>query len=105
MPATDDRSLAPADLAATAARWDLQPLLDGAADVDQLLDQAAVIVDGLVETGRGKIATMSATELAAFHRRYAEMIDLTSRAGNYAGLVFAADTSDPANGALVAHVQ
>ena len=105
MTATDDRSINPDDLTAADVRWDLAPLLDGAADIDELLDRADAIADELVETGRGRIATMSAHELAAFHRRYAELIELASRAGNYASLRFAADTSDPKHGALVAHAQ
>ncbi len=102
---TDERTIDPDDIAAVGVTWDLQTLLDGAAGVDELLDRADLIVDELVATGKGHIATMSAAELAAFHRRYAEMIELSSRAGNYAGLVFAANTADPKNGALVAHVQ
>ncbi len=105
MTAIDERSIDPNDLAAIGVTWDLAPLLDGAADVDELLEAAELIVDELVAAGRGRIGSMSAAELARFHRRYAEMIELSSRAGNYAGLVFAVDTSDPKNGALVAHVQ
>jgi len=105
MTATDDRSINPDDLSAIGVNWDLDPLLDGAPDIDTLLDAADVIADELVAAGRGRIAAMSANELAAFHRRYAEMIELASRAGNYAGLVFAANTFDPKNGALVAKAQ
>ncbi|MEO6122903.1 MAG: M3 family oligoendopeptidase [Ilumatobacteraceae bacterium] len=105
MTARDDRSINPDDLGALDVHWDLAPLLDGAADVDALLDAADVITDELVSSGRGRIAHMSAAELASFHRRYAEMIERSGRAGNYAGLVFAVDTADPRNGALVAKVQ
>ena len=105
MTVTDERSIDPDDLAAGGVHWDLAPLLDGAPDIDDLLRRADAIADELVTTGRGRIAEMSATELAAFYRRYAEMIELSSRAGNYAGLVFAVDTADPKNGALVAHAQ
>ncbi|HRE00333.1 MAG TPA: M3 family oligoendopeptidase, partial [Ilumatobacteraceae bacterium] len=56
-------------------------------------------------SGRGRIATMAAAELVTFHRRYAELIELMGRAGNYASLRFAADTSVPANGALMARAQ
>lgn len=93
------------DLAGRGVHWDLTPLLDGAVDVDALLDRADEIADELAATGRGRIATMSASELIAFHRRYAEMIELAGRAGNYASLQFAVDTVDPSNGALVAHAQ
>jgi oligoendopeptidase F len=85
--------------------WDLSTILDGAADVDVLIDAAEVIASELVASGRGRIASMTAAELSAFHRRFAEMIELLGRASSYAGLTFAGDTAAPANGALVAHVQ
>jgi oligoendopeptidase F len=85
--------------------WDLETLLDGRASVDVLLDEADAIAAELAARGRGRIATMDVAELVAFHRRYAELLDLQGRAGSYAGLKFAGDTSDPANGALYAKVQ
>jgi oligoendopeptidase F len=99
------RSLDPDDLAAKGVAWDLLPILDGAASVDAVIDAADAIAVELVESGRGRIATMNAAELVAFHRRYAELIELLGRAGSYASLMFAGDTADPANGARVAHVQ
>jgi oligoendopeptidase F len=93
-----------ADQRAADVAWDISDLLDGRT-VDQLLETAAELAAGLVETGRGHIAEMSAAELAAFHVRYAEMLELMGRAQSYAGLAFAADTSDPANGALMARVE
>ncbi|MCU1397064.1 MAG: oligoendopeptidase pepF/M3 family [Acidimicrobiales bacterium] len=105
MTVTDERSIDPNDLAAMGVHWDLQPLLDGAADVDALLDEADAIADELVAAGRGRIAEMSAAELGAFYSRYAALLEVSGRAGSYAGLIFAADTSRPENGALMAHVQ
>ena len=105
MTVTDERSIDPNDLSATGVNWDLAPLLDGATDVDSLLDEADAIAAELDATGRGKIAAMNAAELAAFYARYAELLDRAQRADNYAGLVFAADTSKPENGALMAHVE
>ncbi|MCU1367951.1 MAG: oligoendopeptidase, partial [Ilumatobacteraceae bacterium] len=105
MTVTDERSIDPADLAAIGVHWDLKPLLGDAADVDALLDQADAIADELVTTGRGRIAEMSAAELGAFYSRYAELLEVSGRAGSYAGLVFAADTSKPEHGALMAHVE
>ena len=95
----------PDDLAALGVAWDLDPLLDGAAGVDGLLDQADAIVAELILAGRGNIAVMTAGELGDFHRRYATLIELVGRADSYASLVFAGDTATPANGALVSHVQ
>lgn len=100
-PQRDDRD---ADLAAEGVEWDLETLLDGVA-LDGLLDAADVIAAELAERGRGQIATMSAAELGAFHARYGELLDRLGRAESYAGLRFAGDTSDPANGALMARVQ
>jgi len=105
MSVTEERTTDPDDLAANGVRWDIAPLLDGAPDVDSLLDAADRIADELVATGRGRIASMDAKELIAFHRRYAEMLDRAGRAGNFAQLTFAANTADPKNGALVAKVQ
>ncbi len=104
MTVTDQRSIDPKDLGAIGVNWDLAPLLDGSS-VDDLLDRADAATDALVASGRGKIAAMSAAELADFYQRYATMIEQSSRAADFAGLVFAQDTSDPKNGALMAKVQ
>lgn len=93
-----------ADQKAADVAWDISDLLDGRT-VDELLDAAAALANGLIETGRGHIAEMTAAELAAFHVRYAELLELMGRAQSYAGLAFSADTSDPANGALMARVE
>ncbi len=93
------------DLAAAQVGWDLETLLDGRPGIDALFDDAAVIATELIASGRGRIASMNAKELAAFHRRYADMIELMSRADNYAGLKFAEDTGNPENGARMAHVE
>jgi oligoendopeptidase F len=94
------------DLDRTAADvlWDLEPLLGGRAGVDALLDEADAITAELV-AHRGRVATMPATELAALHQRLGELQDVIGRAQSYAGLRFAADTTDPAHGALLARVE
>jgi oligoendopeptidase F len=102
---TEARSVDPDDLSANGVNWDLSTLLDGAANVDVLLDSADAIADELVASGRGKIAEMSAADLAAFYRKYAAMLDAAERAENYASLAFTVDTSKPENGALMAHVE
>lgn len=53
----------------------------------------------------GKVGELDADRLAAAMRELAEMQDLVGRAGAYAGLRFSTDTADPANGALLQHVQ
>ena len=102
MTVTDERSIDPNDLSAIGVNWDLAPLLDGASDIDVLFDAADAIADDLVATGRGKIAEMNATELAAFYQRYAALLDAAERADNFAGLTFASDTVKPEHGAMVA---
>jgi oligoendopeptidase F len=94
-----------ADLTAADVAWDLPPLLGGRASIDELLDEADAITVELAETGRGKIATMDAAALAAFHHRLEDLQELIGRAGNYASLRFAENTGDPANGALLAKVE
>ena len=105
MTVTDPRSIDPADLSASGVHWDLAPLLGDFSGVDELLDAADEIADELVSTGRGRIGEMGADDLAAFFQRYATLVELAGRAGSYAGLVFAADTSQPEHGALMARVQ
>jgi len=101
---SDDQHQA-ADLAASGVAWDLEPLLDGRADIEALFDEAQAIADVLVQTGRGRIAAMGAAELAEFHVRYADLLDRLTRAQSYAYLKFAENTADPANGARIARVE
>jgi len=93
------------DLTAAGVAWDLEPLLDGRAGIDELFDEAERISAELVASGRGRIASMTTQELAAFYRRYADLIQLLERAGSYAHLKFAENTTDPANGARMARAE
>src|SRR5262245_27652868 len=92
------------DLTAADVAWDLEPLLGEQPSVDAQLDQADAIAAEL-EAYRGRIASLDSTELASFFQRLSELYDLIGRAGSYAGLRFAVDTNDPANGALLAKVE
>jgi oligoendopeptidase F len=96
------------DLTAADVAWNIEPLLDDESgthlDVDTLLDSADAIAEELA-TYRGRIATLDATELARFYGRMAELHDVIGRLGSYAGLKFAVDSDDPANGALLARVE
>jgi oligoendopeptidase F len=96
-------SLTDADLTASEAAWDLEPLLAGQS-VDELLQQAEAKAE-LIAAARGHLAGLSSDEWVALMRTTAELHDLLSRAGSYAGLRLATDTADPRNGALVAKVQ
>jgi oligoendopeptidase F len=95
-----------ADRSAADVAWDLEPLVDGGgeAGVDALLDEAEALARALGEH-RGRIAELDAAGLAAVMEQLATIGDLAGRAGSYAGLRFAVDTQDPANGALMARAE
>jgi len=94
------------DLRATDVTWDLESLVDGRgeAGVDELLDRAAKLATSLTRL-RGRVGELDAAELAQAVRELAEISELIGRAGSYAGLRFAVDVTDPANGALLARVE
>ena len=96
-------SLTDAERTATDAAWDLETLL-GNGNVDDLLDRAAVLAEG-VAGHRGRLAELSADEWVALMQTTAELHEVLNRAGSYAGLHTATDTADPEKGALLARVQ
>jgi oligoendopeptidase F len=83
--------------------WNLEHLVDdeGPAGVDRLLDEAAAKAATFAERHAGKVAELDGPGLVAALDALADIHDLAGRAGNYAALRFSADTSDPANGALL----
>jgi oligoendopeptidase F len=93
------------DLTADGIVWDLEPLLPAPDDsgLEQLLDSADAKADELAKT-HGAVAELDADGLVAFMRGLAEVHDLIGRAGSFAGLDFAADTTDPARGARMQKV-
>ena len=95
-----------ADLTAADVAWDLDPLVDGRgeAGVDELLDEAERVASS-VAACRGTVAQLDAAGLASVMRELASIAELVGRAGSYAHLRFAADTTDPARGALLQHVE
>jgi oligoendopeptidase F len=99
-------TLAETDLTATDVAWDIEPLVggEGAAGVDALLDEADTRARAVGDY-RGRIGDLAAGELATLMNELAAIGDLVGRAGSYAGLRFAVDTQDPANGALVARTE
>ncbi len=66
-----------------------------------LLDEAAQRAQAFAAAHAGNVAELDGDGLAAAMDELAAIYDLAGRAGNYAGLLFSADTSDPANGALM----
>jgi oligoendopeptidase F len=100
-----EEALADPELLAVA--WDLEPLVhgDGDAGAAPLLEQAGTQAAAFAERYAGRVSELEATELAEAMTALAELHDLVGRAGTYAGLRFAGDTSDPAAGALLQSVQ
>jgi oligoendopeptidase F len=95
-----------ADLTAADVAWDLDPLVDGRGEtgVDELLDEAERVASA-VAARHGTVAQLDAAGLASVMRELASIAELVGRAGSYAHLRFAADTTDPARGALLQHVE
>jgi oligoendopeptidase F len=87
--------------------WDLEDLLgDHAAErpedaVGALLDEAEREAGEFAGRYEGKVADLDGDGLREAMSRLAGISDLAGRALNYANLRFAADTADPANGALL----
>jgi len=95
------------DLTAADVAWDLTPLVDNGdprSGVDELLDRARAIAEDL-QTYRGRVGELDASELADVMGRMADLGDLVGRAGSFAGLDFSTDMADPARGALMQRVE
>jgi len=97
----------------TEGSWDLSDLIDlesaglGAAPgddraaVDALLAEADRLSAEFAAEFEGKVGDIDGPGLVDAMNRLARISDLAGRALNYAHLRFAADTEDPANGALL----
>ena len=94
------------DRSASDVAWDLEPLVDGRgeAGVDEHLEDAGRRADALVEY-RGRVGDLDAAGTATLLHELAAITEMIGRAGSYAGLRFAVDTTDPARGALLAKVE
>jgi oligoendopeptidase F len=92
----------------TEVTWDLSHLLDGRDDpeaaVFELLDAADAAATELAGL-RGTVGALDAAALAAAMEAMASLRELGGRAGAYASLRFATDTTDPSRGALMQKVQ
>src|SRR5262245_36217426 len=92
--------------------WDLSHLLDGdsadgvddGAAVDGLLDRAEQLSETFQKAYEGRVEELDGPGLVEAMKRLAEIYELSGRAANFAHLRFAADTEDPANGALLQRV-
>jgi len=105
--ATSTPTRADTDLTAADVAWNLDDLVDGKGDagVDQLLDDARARADAVSQKYRGRLADLDAHGMAELMHEVAELSDLLGRAGSYAGLRFAVDTTDPTRGALMASTE
>src|SRR5438270_9468563 len=90
-----------------ASAWDLEPLVggEGKEGVERRLTEALERARAFAERYAGKLGELDGAGLAEAMHELAEILELVSRAGHYAMLRFATDTADPANGALLQHVQ
>jgi oligoendopeptidase F len=93
--------------AAHGVRWNLSHLYEepARAGVDRDLSAALAAANAFAARHRGRVAQLSASELAAAVDAYEAALEPAARARAYASLQFAADTQTPAHGALLAHVQ
>jgi len=89
-------------------QWRLEDLYDGMdspalrADMDRIASEAA----GFETQWKGKLAQAAADKrLGAIIADYEALEDLQGRIASYAGLLFAADTSDPARAKFYGDVQ
>jgi len=83
--------------------WDLEHLVDGEGTdgVDRLLDEASERATAFAERYAGNVAGLDSTQLAEAMTELEAILESAARAGYYAGLLFSADTLEPANGALM----
>jgi oligoendopeptidase F len=92
---------------AAGVTWNLEDLYtspdDPALDAD--LDAALQQARAFAARTRGMLATLEAAELARALDDLEALEEPVARAGAYAGLLFAADTSEPRHGALLQRVQ
>jgi oligoendopeptidase F len=93
------------ELEATA--WDLEPLVDGEGEpgVTSRLEDALERAQAFATRHAGKLSELDREGLAEAMHELAAIHELVGRAGYYAGLRFATDTAEPANGALLQRVQ
>jgi len=92
---------------AAGVRWDLSHLFDGPDDprLEQALDRSLESAGAFAAEYRGRVADLTASELADAVDAYEGTQEPSARAGAYAQLLFAGDTATPRHGALLQRVQ
>ena len=86
-------------------RWTLDDLYAGPDEMSDALSDAAEDADALAEDVRGRIADLSAPELASVLERVETIQDRVGRAYAYAYLRWSTDTTDSSRGALLQQVR
>ncbi len=104
---SDTATAAGTDEALEAARWDLEPLVDGGGSERALaqLDECQQRAEAFAERYRGALETIEPAEMAAAMRELEAISDLGGRAGTYASLAFSVDTLSPEVGSLMQQVR
>lgn len=97
------KAVSDSDQLATDVAWDLEPLLGETGSVDSLLAEAAEAAEKFSEKYRGRIAYLSASDLAEAMHALAQISDGVGRVGSYVGLKFSVDTTNPEFGAQMAN--
>jgi oligoendopeptidase F len=92
---------------AAGVRWSLNDLYAGVDDpaVDADLDRSESLAQAFEDRYRGRVAGLSAPEMAEALDAYESLQEPVARAHVFADLLFAADTGDERHGALLQHVQ
>jgi oligoendopeptidase F len=100
-----ESALADPELERTA--WNLDPLVEGRGEsgVESQLGEAEKLAEAFAKSRAGSVGELDAEGLAEAMRELERIYELVSRAGSYAHLQFATDTSDPRRGALLQRAQ
>ncbi|MCS6879030.1 MAG: M3 family oligoendopeptidase [Geminicoccaceae bacterium] len=108
MSATADVSIASGlESRPPAPRWDLSDLFSGPRDprIRALLEEASAEAARLEENFKGRLSSLSGTELGALLRTYEALEERLARVSSYASLLFAADREDPEIGRFYQDVE
>ena len=91
------------DTTAQGVRWDLSALFSSQQDpkIEATWQQCHARADLFVQAYKGKVGSLDAAGLAVAIGEIESLTNEASKPSHFAGLLFAADTSDPANGAFL----
>jgi oligoendopeptidase F len=97
----------PADPELQETAWELDSLVEGEGPegVKRRLADALTQAQDFAARHAGRLSELDGAGLKAAMGELAAIMELVGRGGYYAALRFSTDTADPANGALLQHVQ